>query len=157
MHRAILTITLLFVSSIALAGTIYTWTDADGVKRYSNSQPPEDAENVESVEEIQNDEQQANQQRQEYDTMVKEAGEDADRHFEEQAEKETQEAEEKRQAELAERTRQIIEEQARLSQEIADIENRALSPTYTMGMKNNQIEQLKKKIAELEGQIPQSE
>ncbi len=160
MHRTtltILTITLLFISANTLAGTIYTWTDADGVKRYSNSQPPEDAENVESIQEIQYDEQQANQQRQAFDTMVEEAGEEADRHFEQQADKKAREAEERRQAELDERTRQIIEEQARLRQEIARIENRGLSTTFTMGMKEQQIEQIKKKIAELEGQIPRSQ
>lgn len=160
MHRTILTIltiSLLFVSPIALAGTIYTWTDEDGVKRYSNSQPPENAKNVESIQEFQYDEQKADAQRQAYDTMVKKAGEEADLHFEQQAEKKAKEAEERRQAELDERTRQIVEEQARLRQEIANIENRGLSTTFTMGMKEKQIKQIKKKITELEGQIPRSQ
>ena len=55
MRRIIITVLIVWfmlLGGTAMADTIYTWTDADGVKRYSNHQPPEGVDNVETIEEV---------------------------------------------------------------------------------------------------------
>ncbi len=46
MIKIIVAYSILFLSSIAVAGDVYTWTDANGVKRFSNTAPPKDATNL---------------------------------------------------------------------------------------------------------------
>ena len=46
MVKILITILILFLSSIAVAGDVYTWTDANGVKRFTNTAPPADAANL---------------------------------------------------------------------------------------------------------------
>jgi hypothetical protein len=149
MHRTHFTLAsllfFLFCGS-AFAGTIYTWTDADGVKRFSNSQPPEDAQNVQTIEEVETSGQDAGLQRQEYDRMVEEAGKEADRHFEEQAAKQAQREKAERQNQLEEQNKRVEEELTRLNAEIEGLKNRGLSTTYTTGMRDNQIGLIQEKI-----------
>jgi hypothetical protein len=133
-----------------IADTIYTWTDADGVKRYSNSQPPDDAENVQTIQEIEYDQAGDDRTRQEFDRMVEDASQNADRHFEEQAQQEAQEAEAEQQQQQDAETQRIEAERAKLQKEIDDIEGRALGPTFTTGMKENQIRLIQEKIDQLE-------
>lgn len=144
-----LTALLLLAGNTVAADTIYTWRDADGVKRYSNSQPPEDAADVQTIREIQYDQSGNNQRRQKYDRMVESASESADRHFEEQADKKAREANARREQQRAQQTRQIEEERARLQKQIEDLMGRALGPTFTTGMKENQIKQIQEKINQL--------
>lgn len=143
----------LLFCGIATAGTIYTWTDADGVKQYSNSQPPDDAQNVQAVEEVDagQEEVDAGQkdedlQRQEFDRMAEEAGKEADQHFEEQAEKNAKEAEAERQRQLEPQNRRVEEELKALRKEAVDIQNRGLGLTYSAGMKENQLKLVQEKI-----------
>jgi DNA topoisomerase VI subunit B len=132
------------------AGAIYTWTDADGVKRYSNSQPPEDAENVQTIEEVPYDGSGADQHRQEFDRMVKDASREADRHFKQQAQEKARQAEAKQRQQQAEKAQQIAAEKARLLKEIEAIQQRAFSPTFTKGMQDNLIREVQEKIDRLE-------
>ena len=88
-------------------GTIYTWTDENGVKRYSNSQPPENAEQVRTIEEVPTDPEEADQIREEYDRMVEAARQDADRYFKQQAEKKALEEEAVRNQQSAEQSRRV--------------------------------------------------
>jgi Domain of unknown function (DUF4124) len=146
-----LTILFFLFGSTVAANTIYTWTDADGVKRYSNSQPPEDAENVRTIEEIQYDQGDANQRRHEYDRMVEDASKSADRHFEEQALEKTRQAEAMQQSEQDIKDQQIEKARAELLKEIDAIQKRGYSPTFTQGMKENLIKEVQEKIDQLEG------
>ncbi|BBO69522.1 hypothetical protein DSCA_34520 [Desulfosarcina alkanivorans] len=153
MHRTIvagLTALLFLLGGTATAGTIYTWTDADGVKRYSNSQPPEDARDVQTIEEIQYDQGAEDQRRQEFDRMVQEASEDADRHFETRAREKEQQAEASRQRRQEAKDRQIEEARAELLKEMDAIQDRGYSATFTQGMKENLIKAVQEKIDQLE-------
>jgi hypothetical protein len=153
MHPRILfhlTVLFFLFSGTVPAGTIFTWTDADGVKRYSNSQPPEDTENVQTIEEIQYEQLGDDQRRQEFDRMAEESGEDADRHFEEQAQKREQAAEAERQQQLEEKSRQVAEEQAKLQKQIEDIQARGLGPNFSAGQRDNLIRQVQEEIDRLE-------
>lgn len=153
MHRSVffsLTAMFFLLGNTVVADTIFTWTDADGVKRFSNSQPPEDVENVQTIREIQADPDGADRNRQEFERMAEQAGREADRHFEEQAEKKARAAEAERQQQLDALDRKIEVERARLQQEIAAIDGRGLGPNFTTGMKDNLIGQIQEKIDRLE-------
>ena len=129
---------------------IYTWTDAHGIKRYSNAQPPDDAENVRRIDEIPYDPQNAERIRQEFEQMVEEAGREADRHFEEQAEEKAREEQLEQEEKQAQQDQRIARERAGLEQQIAEIERRGLGPHFTAGMKENLIRQIQEKIERLE-------
>jgi hypothetical protein len=91
-------------------------------------------------------------QRQEFDRMAEEAGKEADRHFEEQAAKQAQEEEaERQQQKVEEQGKRVEEELARLSMEIEEIKKRGLGPSYTIGMRENQIKLVQEKIDLLKG------
>ena len=128
------------------ANTIYTWTDADGVKRYSNSQPPDDAENVQAIQEIQYDQHRGDQSRQKYNRMVEDASRSADQHFKEQAQKKVRNAKAKREQQQEKQARQIESELAKLQNEIDDLNGRGLSPTFSSGQKEHLIKQAQEKI-----------
>jgi hypothetical protein len=159
MHpRILIRLTVLFFlfSGTVPAGTIFTWTDADGVRRYSNSQPPEDIENVKTIEEIQYDQQGNSQRRKEFDRMAEESGEDADRYFEEQAQKKERAAEARRQRQLAEKSRQAAEEQARLQKQIEELKARGVGPNFSAGQRDLLIRQVQEKIDQLENSADRS-
>lgn len=153
MHRIIvliLTILVFLFGSTVVAKTIYTWTDADGVKRYSNSQPPEDAENVQTMQEIPYDQREDDQSRRQYDRMVEDASKSADQYFEKQADKKAQEKEARRQQHLEAQARRIEKERAKLQKEIDEIQGRGLSRTFSSGQKAYLIKQVQEKINQLE-------
>lgn len=132
------------------AGTIYTWIDADGVKRYSNSQPPEGVENIQSIPEIQYDQRGDDQSRQTYDRMVEDASQRAEQAVEQQARQKAQEAQAERTQRLKAQAQQIEEKRAKLQKNIDALEGRALSPTFSMGQKEYLIKQVQEKINQLE-------
>ena len=141
---------LIAIGNTALAGTIYTWTDADGVKHYSNSQPPEEAANVMTIEEVEYDQVGADRNREEFNRMVEGASEEADRHFDQQARKKAQQAAKQQRQKKEARERQSAAEKTRLMKEIEAIQNRALGPNFTQGMRDNLIRQLQEKIDQLD-------
>ena len=153
MRRMIIfSLTALFFlfGNTVIADTIYTWTDADGVKRYSNSKPPENVENVQTIQEIQYDQRGDDQRRQEYDRMVEDANQSADRHFKEQAEQKAQNAKAERRQQLEAQAQQIEETRSQLQKAIDDLEGRALSRTFSNGQKEYLIKQVEEKIDQLE-------
>jgi len=141
---------ILLIGNTVPAGTIYTWTDADGVKHYSNQQPPEGNENVQTIGEVQYDEAGADRNRQEYDRMVEEASQKADRHFDQQAREKANQQAERQQQQQEEKDRRIAEQRAVLEKQIEALRNRALSTSFTIGMRDNLIRQLQEKIDQLE-------
>ncbi|BBO90108.1 DUF4124 domain-containing protein [Desulfosarcina ovata] len=153
MHRIsafIVTAMIVLAGSITFAGTIYTWTDADGVKRYSNSPPPEDVEQYETINELQGDQEAEGRKREEYDRMVQEAGQAADRHFEQQAEEKAKAAQAERDRKMETQASRIAAERERLEKEIAAINGRALGPNFSPGQKAALIERVQEKINHLE-------
>jgi hypothetical protein len=141
----------LLAAGTAGAGTIYTWTDADGVKRYSNAQPPEGAENVQAIDEVEYQQSAGDQNRREFDRMVEEASREADQHFEQQKRQKALREEERTRRQEDAREEQIAAERARLLKEMETIQKRSLSPTFTKGMQDNLIQQVQEKIDRLEG------
>ena len=149
----VLTLAVLLLSAANVSSdAIYSWTDANGVQRFSND-PPENVENYQRIET--NDARpdstdNVDQRRTSYDQMVEQAVQERQRlKQEERAREEQRIAEEKR---LAEERRQakIKVERKRLMEQIAAIKNRAVSPTYPPGMKQAQIDEIQKQIDALE-------
>jgi len=147
-----LSIVLLTVLSAGsgFAGTIYTWTGADGVRRYSNSQPPEGAENVQTLDELEGNQTDRDRLRREYDNMVEKAGRQADEHFKAQEEKKARQAEAERTAQEAKQAERIAAERAKLQEQINTIKGRGLGPTFSPGQKAAMIEKIQAKIDLLE-------
>ncbi|XPS89229.1 uncharacterized protein Dvar_72480 [Desulfosarcina variabilis str. Montpellier] len=141
------------LGNAALAGTIYTWTDADGVKRYSNAQPPEDAQDFEIINEFRTDQDHSDQLRQEYDRMVEEASQEADRHFEEQSERKAKARQAAQQQKDEKHIQQLEQERQKLQKELEGIRNRGLGPTFSTGQKEHLIKQVQDKLDQLDKQL----
>jgi Skp family chaperone for outer membrane proteins len=142
---------LFFLLGATLAyATIYTWTDANGVKRYSNSQPPENAKNVKTIEETHSKPGTEERNREAYDRMVEDASKSADREFKKQAEKKAQEAAARQKQRQKEQAQRVARERERLQKKIDAISGRGLGPTFTAGMKANLIKQVQDQIDRLE-------
>lgn len=146
----VLTAWFVLLGGTAMADTIYTWTDADGVKRYSNHQPPENVDNVETIEEVQYDATGADSSRREFEQMVKEASQEADRHFEQQAREKAMQAQAQQRREQNAQDEKIAKERARLMEEIEAIKQRGYSATFTKGMQDNLIRQIQEQIDRLD-------
>jgi hypothetical protein len=142
----------LLSASNATSDTIYTWTDAKGIQRFSNT-PPQGVENYKQIESqaVRPDSPEASDQRRSsYDQMVQHATEEYRQLDQQRRAKEAARiAKEKR---LAEKRRQakIESERRRLLEQIEAIKNRAVSPTYPQGMKQAQIDKIQKQIDALE-------
>jgi Domain of unknown function (DUF4124) len=152
MAAVALAIGLLLAANVS-SNTIYTWTDKNGVQRFSNDPPPKGVENFQQFETqaMPPDTSGAdNKRRPSYDQMVQRASQAArQQELQGKAEAAARAAKEKR---LAEKRRQakIQSERNRLLKQIDAIKNRAVSPTFPMGMKKAQIDKIRKQIAELE-------
>lgn len=135
------------------AQTIYTWTDANGVRHYTTSAPPADAVDPEIYIQGGNETgpaDQGNARRESFDNMVERARIEAERLEQERLEaertrerQEREAAEKRRQAELAAKRRALQEK-------IDALRGRALSPTFSQGMRDSQIEALQAQIDQLE-------
>ena len=143
----------------AAAETIYTWTDKDGTKRFSNEHPPEGVTEY-KTETVSSDDPRlrpSNQRRQSYDQMVERAKAESV-----ELETRRKEAEAARQKELnrqaeAERQRSIDKQVKALEQQIAAVKNRGLSTTYSKGMRDAQIKKLQDQIDRLIGETNKKE
>ena len=140
-------IVLLMIAAPAIADTIYIWTDKDGVKRFSN-QPPEGVEEYETVQgSISKPEEQA---RPGLEKMIKDVEQE---NLQSDAQKEQEaalrKAEKERKA-MEEKNARIQAERSRLQKQIDELNNRALSPTFTQGMRDNQIKMIQEKIDALQ-------
>lgn len=141
------------ISAPAIAGTIYSWTGPDGRQHFSDKPPPDtisDYKVLETVPDASGPQPPSEKRRSSFDQMVEKAGHEA-KQMEQQRRKaaEARAAEQKREAE-ARRKARIEPERQRIQKAIQALENRALSPTFSMGMKNAQIEALRKELKKLE-------
>lgn len=131
------------------SGTIYTWTDAKGVRHFSNTPPPEDVEQVRRIEALPPGPADDDQSRRDFERMAQEAAREAERYHQEQAQQRAQAAEARRQQQEQQEAERIANERARLEQEIEALEQRAISPTFTPGMRDNLIGQIQEQIKRL--------
>jgi len=134
---------VLLLAIPALGDTIYIWTDKNGVNRFSD-QPPTDVEKFETVDGAAANTEVENRQglQQMFDQVERENREAEQRRAEEAA---AAKAEAERKAQAAREAR-IKAERDRLQQQIDALDNRALSSTFTQGMRDNQIKALRKQI-----------
>ena len=140
----------------ARAEGIYTWTDANGVKRYSNAQPPEGANNVQTMDELKTSQDNIDKNRQEYDRMVEKASQEADRQFEEQAQQKAKAKESARKSARDEERRKLEQARQKLQEELDAIRGRGLSTTFSAGQKANLIKQVQAKIDQIDRQLKNS-
>jgi hypothetical protein len=141
-----LTLLVLLLTLPAFGDTIYIWTDKNGVKRFSD-QPPAGGEEFETVQgekaETEKDNREGLQQM--FQQVEQENREAEQRRAEREAERK---AEAERRAEAAKQAR-IQAERDRLQEQIDALNKRALSPTFTQGMRDNQIKALQEQIDQL--------
>jgi len=146
------TVFIFFLSFQAHAGKIYSWTDENGVKQYSNTRPGEGAGDIDVMDETPGDPRHSdkNRERQKLINNLKSHNEAADEERKaEEEERDAKKAEEKEQA-RKEIAPKVEAEKNRLLEEIKMYENRAVGPTFSLALKNSLIKKLKDKLALLE-------
>lgn len=147
------TVLSLLLVCTAQAGSIYTWTDADGVKRYSNEQPPEEIKNVETINELKTDQDGSTKVRQGYDRMVEKASQEADREIEQQTRKKAKKRDAARQKAKNEECKKLEQARQNLQEELDAISERGLSTTFSAGQKTYLMEQVQVKIDQIDNQL----
>jgi uncharacterized membrane protein len=137
------TLMVLLLSIPAFGDTIYIWTDKNGVKRFSD-QPPTDVEEFETVQgEKAGAEDENREGLQQMFNQVEQENREADQRRAEQEAARKAEAERKAEAQKEAKSKA---ERDRLQQQIDALNKRALSSTFTQGMRDNQIKELQKQI-----------
>ena len=154
--RLIMAIVLCWVtvSGVSRAGeTIHSWTDSKGVRHFSTTLPPEGALNQKTFIQEDNDSDsspQGNEKRMSYDVMVDAARIETNRLDRERSQakalrqKQEKDAAEKRREDAFQAKRRELQKQ------IDALMGRALSRTYSKGMRDSQIKAIKDKMAQLE-------
>lgn len=157
MYKIILVLIIMAAFSIpspSNADTIYSWKDKNGNLKFSNSPPPENiTEYQKTVSDVSEADEQTtgNKRRPKFDEMVERASREADASRREREERAAAEAAERKRIAEAKRRAEAQAERERLEKQIEAIRNRAVSPTYSNGMKQAQIDELTKKIEALGG------
>lgn len=144
---AAILIALSMFATYAVADTIYIWTDKKGVKRFSD-QPPEGVDRYETEESMPSAPEEP--ERNGFEKMVqdvKRENQQADMRKEREAAQ--RRAEDQRKA-MEEKNARIQAERAPLQQQIDQLNNRALSPTFTKGMRDHQIKLIREKMDAIE-------
>ena len=143
---------ILCLAPPVIAGTIYTWTDSEGKQHFSDQPPPDTVADFKETQTAPDASGQTNlspERRGSFDQMVEKARQESLQNEQQRRkEAEARALQEKSEAEKR-RMARIEPERRRLEQAIKDIENRALSPTFSMGMKKAQIEKLRKELEKL--------
>lgn len=145
-------IALFLTPSFADAETIYTWKGKDGVMKFSDEPPPEDVKDYKTLKTPDTeakDPASTGQRRSSFDQMVQQASKEADASNEQRIKEAAVKAQEKQRIEEEKQTAQRQAERKRLESEIEAIKRRAVSRTYPNGMKQAQIEALRKEIEKL--------
>lgn len=132
-----------------IADTIYIWTDKDGVKRFSNEQP-EGVEDYETVQSVESENDADNNARPGLKKMVSDVEAQNRAADERKANENARKQREKTAQESAEKEAANSAERARLQKKIDELNNRALGPTFTQGMRESQIKEIQKQIDALE-------
>lgn len=143
----------LFCVVPAFSDTIYSWTDEQGVLRFSNDPPPENVKQFDRLDSQPSSTTPSDsdtQRRSSYDQMVQRSEQEA-RQLEQQRRQEARDkAEALRRQSEARRKEETAAARRRLEEQIEAIKKRAVSPTYSQGMKQSQIDRLRKQIEKLE-------
>ena len=142
---------MLWVCPCLADENIYTWTDNDGVKRFSDRQP----ENVKHYDTIKISPEQSEEggaaggSRTEYDHMIESIRQEKQQTEQERIQGEADRtAEEKRNAETRKNER-IEAERRQLQEKIDDLKKRPTSRAYSQSLKNARIEEIEKQLEKL--------
>lgn len=141
----------LFITDL-YADNIYSWTDENGVRQYSNTAPGNDAKNVEIIKEIphtQDDEKKSGQNANELDRVLDELEAENRAAEIEREEKDKKNEAEKNKAAQDELNKKIQTEKERLYNEIRRIEQRS-TRNFSVGMKKLKIKEYQEKLDLLE-------
>jgi hypothetical protein len=146
---------LFFLNPPVKGDVIYIWTDAQGVKHFSNEAPPEGIMNVEKIEtDTQNSAspEDAGGRRATYNQMVEKAKIESDRLDQERKQKEAAAEEQKKQEAEKLRQEQIQAQRQKIQDKIDALNQRGLGPNFSKGMRDYQINEVKKELEKLETQ-----
>lgn len=144
-------VVMLWVCPCLADENIYTWTDKNGVKRFSDRQP-EDVKHYDTIR-IPPDQSEygapAGGSRPEYDQMIESIRQKKQQTEQERIQTEADRAaEEKRNADARKKER-IEAERRQLQEKIDDIKKRPTGRTYSQSLKNAQIGEIEKQLDKL--------
>jgi len=143
---------LLFITDLN-ADNIYSWTDENGVRQYSNTAPDKDRKDVEIIKEIphtQDDEKKSGQATNELDRVLDELEVENRAAEIEREEKDKKIEAEKNKAAQDKLNNKIQTEKERLQNEIRRIEQLASGGTFSLAMKKSKIKEYQEKLDLLE-------
>lgn len=151
-------ITAIFVSFVMLLvcpcladESIYTWTDKNGIKRFSDRLPVEvkhydtiriPADGAEYGE-------QAEGSRQEYDRMIKDIRQETQQIKQEHIQGEADRAAEKKRDADASQKERVEAERKQLQEKVDTLKKRPTGRTYSQSLKNAQIKEIEKQLDKL--------
>jgi hypothetical protein len=138
---------VLLLASNTPAATIYIWTDADGIRHFSDQPPPEGIENYDVAQGV--IDRSGSDQREGFKQMMEEVEQQNQQADQEREAKKAEQAAAEKEKKADEQQARIQTERDRLQKEIDALNNRALSPTFTEGMRQNQIEAIRKEMAKI--------
>ncbi|MBU2620908.1 MAG: DUF4124 domain-containing protein [Proteobacteria bacterium] len=142
---------MLWVCPCLADENIYTWTDNDGVKRFSDRQP-EDVKHYDTIKispEQSEYKETAGGSRTEYDHMIESIRQEKQQTEQERIQGEADRtAEEKRNVETRKNER-IEAERRQLQEKIDDLKKRPTSRAYSQSLKNARIEEIEKQLDKL--------
>lgn len=145
-------IVLLFIPDLH-ADRIYSWTDENGVKRYSNTEPSDNAKDVEIIKEIphtQDDDKKSEQGESELEQLIDEHEAESSAETIEREEKNKKIEAEKKKVAQDKLNKKIRTEKERLQNEIKRIEQLAVGRSFSLAMKKSKLKEYKEKIDLLE-------
>ena len=146
-------IVLAWFTANVTADTIYKWTDAQGVQRFSNEPPPDSVKTFDTIKSVNpptQTQEPERQRRSSYDSMVESASSQADQLRKQRVSRENAAEINRQEVANQQRKAEIESKRRELEGEIAEIQKRAVSPTYPKGMKEAQIQKIQEQIDQLE-------
>jgi hypothetical protein len=139
---------VLLLASNAPAATIYIWTDADGVKHFSDQPPPQGTEDYDVAQGVIDPS--GTEQRDGFKQMMKEVEQESMQADQEREAKKAAQAATEKEKKADEQQARIHAERDKLQKKIDALNNRALSTTFTEGMRQNQIDAILKEMEKIE-------
>lgn len=137
-------LSILVTAGTVYAGTVYQWTDENGVRHFSNTAPPDNVEEVEKTAEKRSTpeaeeqaEQEALREQEEIISNAPDPGTSSTPTLHERDEQRRQER----------FTKQVDEERKYLENEIARLDKRGMSPSFTQGMKEDTLKPLREQLS----------
>jgi len=153
MKRAAISVfVVMFWVCPCLAGeSIYTWTDKNGVKRFSDRQP-DDVKHYDTIR-ISPDQSEfgapAGDSRPEYDRMIENIRQEKQLTEQEHTQAGADRAAEEKRGEDARKKERIEAERKQLQEKIDDLKKRPTGRAYSQSLKNARIEEIEKQLDKL--------